>query len=85
MFARSMGGAMGTGLMGALFAKKLGESLPSASVTALLGPEREVILKTVVGIQEALSHALLPVFVTIALVSIVNLVVVGFYPRKSTG
>ncbi|MBI4815392.1 MAG: MFS transporter [Deltaproteobacteria bacterium] len=84
MFARSMGGAMGTGLMGALFAQKLGESLPSASVTALLGPERDVILKTVAGIQEALSHALLPVFVAIAGVSIVNLVVVGFYPRKST-
>ncbi|MBI2375663.1 MAG: MFS transporter [Deltaproteobacteria bacterium] len=81
MFTRSMGGALGTGMMGALFASKLGHDLPADAVAGLLGPGRTELLARVSGLEAGLGGAIAPVFATIAALAVINVLIVAFYPK----
>lgn len=81
MFARSMGGAIGVGALGAVLAATLGASLRPEVVTTLLDPVRRGHIEpSVLGV---LAAGLAPVFWTTAALALVNLVVVAFYPPHS--
>jgi EmrB/QacA subfamily drug resistance transporter len=82
LFARSMGGALGAGALGAVFTAALGDRLPPETVATLLDPHRRG--EIVAGpIQDALAAGLAPIFQVGAALGIAALVVSFFYPRDS--
>lgn len=80
LFARSMGGALGAGALGAVFAAALGERLPADTVAALLDPHRRGEIATS-AISDALAAGLAPIFQVAAALGLAALVVSFFYPR----
>lgn len=86
LFARSMGGALGVGALGVVFASALRDRVPPETVTGLLDPHRRAGL-VLDHLQDALASALTPVFVTSALLGVVALVVSSMFPRdrRSSG
>lgn len=81
MFARTMGGALGVGAMGAVLALRIGRTLPADVVANLLDPhQREQALKYP-GVVEALGHALDPLFWVGGVVAVIGLLVVLLHPR----
>jgi len=62
MFARTMGGALGVGGLGAVLAGRLERSLDPNVVRALLDPELRVAALAMPGAVEALGSALAPIF-----------------------
>jgi EmrB/QacA subfamily drug resistance transporter len=81
MFARSMGGALGVGGLGALLAARLGERVQPSVVSALLDPEQREAALTVPGVVDALGHALDPLFFGGAAAAVLALVIVLAHPR----
>ena len=63
MFARSMGGAVGVGGMGAMLASRLDGTLSPDVASALLDPHRRAEVLGRAGVVEALGVALDPLFV----------------------
>ncbi len=82
LFARSMGGALGVGVVGALFALRLAERLPPARVASMLAPDLDAAIDPVAA--DALAYGLAPVFVALVAVALVNALLVGLYPRTSS-
>lgn len=82
MFSRSMGGALGAGVLGSLLAARLGTSLSPEKVTALLDPHDRASGVVEVGADmiALLAGALGPLFWGLAVVAVLNLVAVAFYP-----
>lgn len=80
MFARSIGGALGVGALGALFAARLATHLDPARVEALLSPTRATTIHDD-AVANALDASILPVFLTLAIASAINAAVVLFYPK----
>jgi MFS family permease len=82
LFARSMGGALGAGALGAVFSAALGDRLPADTVAQLLDPHRrgEVVSPE---IQSALASGLAPIFQVGAALGLAALVVSFFYPRDA--
>ncbi|MDQ3033484.1 MAG: MFS transporter [Myxococcota bacterium] len=64
MFARTMGGALGVGALGALLAARLGRSLSPDTVSLLLDPHARDAVLAQPGVIEALGAALDPLFWT---------------------
>jgi EmrB/QacA subfamily drug resistance transporter len=83
LFARNMGGALGMGALGALFAALLGGALAPEQVNALLHPELRHGAAAVgdARLVAALEAAIGPVLDVVVVLAVVNLVVVAFYPR----
>jgi MFS family permease len=82
LFARSMGGALGAGALGAVFTAALGDSLPPETVAMLLDPHRRAEVASP-AIQGALATGLAPIFQVAALLGLAALVVSFFYPRDA--
>lgn len=85
MFARSMGGAIGVGALGAVLAATLGAGLRPEVVRTLLDADHRAhgahaLDPSVIGV---LAAGLAPVFWTTAALAVVNLVVVAFYPHHA--
>lgn len=83
LFARSMGGALGAGAFGAILAAGLGRSLDPETVSRLLDPAARASVLTG-DVAGALGAALAPIWTVLFVLSLVNLVVVAFYPKGST-
>lgn len=82
LFARSMGGALGAGALGAVFAAALGERLPAETVALLLDPHRRAQVVTP-AVSDALAAGLAPIFEVAAVLGLLALVVSFFYPRDA--
>jgi MFS family permease len=82
LFARSMGGALGAGALGAVFTAALGDRLPAETVAALLDPHRRAEVVDA-SIQDALSAGLSPIFQVGAALGVAALVVSFFYPADT--
>jgi EmrB/QacA subfamily drug resistance transporter len=82
MFARTMGGALGAGALGAMLARSLGEELSPEAVSALLDPAQRAHLAADPRVMLALSSAMAPLFRVIAAGGVLNLLVVAFWPRQ---
>ena len=84
MFARTMGGAMGVGALGAVLARRLGASLSPETVAAVLDPSRRGAAMGTQGaeLSAALARGLAPVFWATAALGVVNLGVVAVWPRR---
>ncbi len=80
LFARSMGGALGAGALGAVFTAALGESLPAETVAMLLDPHRRADVVSE-ATARALASGLAPIFQVGAALGLVALVVSFLYPR----
>ncbi|HKQ68199.1 MAG TPA: MDR family MFS transporter, partial [Polyangiaceae bacterium] len=80
MFARTMGGALGVGGLGAMLAMRLGNSLSNEVVAALLDPHRRQEALAHEGVVETLKAALEPLFLWIAVASVVSSVILVAYP-----
>ncbi len=82
LFARSMGGALGAGALGAVFAAALDDRLPPETVARLLDPHRraEVVSDAV---SLALAAGLSPIFQTGAALGVAALAVSFFYPADA--
>ncbi len=81
MFARTMGGALGVGGLGALLSQRLGQTVDPAIVSALLDPHRRDEVLHVPGVVEALGRALDPLFWGGAIAAALTLATVVAYPR----
>lgn len=81
MFARTMGGALGVGGLGALLAARLGRSLDGDTASALLDPHRRDAVLAVPGVVEALGDALDPIFYGGAIAAILAVLAVLAHPR----
>jgi hypothetical protein len=82
LFARSMGGALGAGALGAVFTAALGDRLPPETVAQLLDPHRRAAAASD-AIRDALAAGLTPIFVVGAALGVVALAVSFFYPRDA--
>jgi hypothetical protein len=82
LFARSMGGALGAGALGAVFTAALGDRLPAETVAMLLDPHRRGEIATV-AIRDALAAGLMPIFQVGALLGLGALAVSLFYPADT--
>lgn len=80
MFSRTMGGALGVGALGALFASALAARLDPERVAALLSPERGSVVHDP-AVSLALAESFGPLFWTLAGCALLNVLVVAFYPR----
>jgi EmrB/QacA subfamily drug resistance transporter len=80
LFARSMGGALGAGALGAVFTAALGDRLPPETVAMLLDPHRRAGVSSD-AVRDALSAGLSPIFVTGAALGVIALAVSFLYPR----
>ncbi len=79
IFARSMGGALGAGALGAVLAAGLGTRLDAETVARLLDPhQRAEVLDPEVA--SALGGALSPIWFVLVALALTNLLVVAFYP-----
>ena len=83
LFARSMGGALGAGAMGAVFTAALGDRLPAETVALLLDRHRRSEVASG-AIREALAAGLSPIFTVAAALGVAALFVSFFYPRDAT-
>jgi MFS family permease len=81
MFARSMGGALGVGALGALLAQRLEQTISSDVASDLLNPDRRAEALAVPGVVEALGAALDPLFWGGAIAAVLTAIVVVAYPR----
>lgn len=84
MFARTMGGALGVGGLGALLAARLGESIDPDTVSALLDPHRREAVLAIPGVDEALAASLEPLFIGSAIAAGLALLTVFAHPRDVT-
>lgn len=84
MFARSIGGAVGVGALGAFLAARLSARLDPERVSELLAPGRHAAQVHDVGVVHALDASLVPLFEVLAVVALLNVLVVALYPRKMT-
>lgn len=82
LFARSMGGALGAGALGAVFTAALGDSLPAETVAMLLDPHRRAEVASD-AIRDALAAGLSPIFQVAAVLGVVALGVSFLYPRDA--
>jgi EmrB/QacA subfamily drug resistance transporter len=80
MFSRTMGGALGVGALGALFAASLAARLDPERVATLLSPERGAVVRDA-SVSVALAESFGPLFWALAACGLVNAAVVLFYPR----
>lgn len=82
LFARAIGGALGTGGFGALLAYRLRAAAPAELVRAVLHAEgaRPVTEAQAQTVTAALTHAMGPVFASLAALAVVNLLVVTAVP-----
>jgi hypothetical protein len=83
LFARTMGGALGVGAMGALLASRLRDTLEPSVVQGLLDPHGREAVLSIPGVIEALGSALQPLFWVTAACAALSLLVVLAYPRDS--
>lgn len=81
MFARTMGGALGVGGLGALLAARLGRSVDADTVSALLDPHQRDAALRIPGVIDALAVALDPLFVAGAIAAALALLTVLAHPR----
>ena len=81
MFARTMGGALGVGGLGALLAASLGRSLSPETVSALLDPEGRDAILAQPGVVDALGGALDPLFWASTAAAVLSLLLVLAHPR----
>jgi MFS family permease len=81
MFARTMGGALGVGAMGAVLALRIGRTLPADVVGALLDPDQRETALRYPGVVDALRDALDPLFWVGGVVAVIGLLVVLMHPR----
>jgi EmrB/QacA subfamily drug resistance transporter len=81
LFARSMGGALGVGALGAVLAGRLGGTMSPEQVSAVLDPHADRGLASPEVIA-ALSSALGPIFWVVFALAALNLMIVLFYPRS---
>jgi EmrB/QacA subfamily drug resistance transporter len=81
LFARSIGGALGVGALGAVFSGLVGAELSEDVVASLLDPHGRSAEVGDPHVIESLAVGLRPVFWTLAVLGLVNVVVVAFYPR----
>jgi MFS family permease len=81
MFARTMGGALGVGGLGALLAARLGARVNPDTVSALLDPHQRETALAMPGVIEALGSALDPIFWGSAIAAALALVTVLAHPR----
>lgn len=84
MFARTMGGALGVGGLGALLAARLGERVPPSVVSALLDPEQRHTALRVPGVVDALGAALDPLFFGSATAAVLALLIALAHPRDAS-
>jgi len=82
LFARSIGGALGVGAAGALFSAIVGAALSEETVASLLDPHARGGAVSDAGVVASLAAGLTPLFRTLAILGIANLVMVAFYPRE---
>jgi MFS family permease len=86
LFARSMGGALGAGALGAILSAGLGRSLDADTVSRLLDPHERAGLMSGEGaaaMSAALGHALAPIWTVLVALAVLNLIVVAFYPKDA--
>lgn len=81
MFARTMGGALGVGGMGALLASRLGRTLDAETASALLDPHGRDVVLAQPGVLAALGDALDPIFYGGAIATALALIAVLAHPR----
>ncbi|AKF11509.1 MDR family MFS transporter [Sandaracinus amylolyticus] len=81
MFARTMGGALGVGALGAVLAARLGRALSPEVVSRLLDPEGRDIVLAQPGVIDALGDALDPLFWGGAIAAGLSLITVLAHPR----
>lgn len=85
IFARSMGGALGVGALGAVLANALASKLTPEEVSALLHPHAggtaELVAKPEVA--AILGASITPVFWICFALAAINLVAVAFYPKNA--
>jgi EmrB/QacA subfamily drug resistance transporter len=81
LFARSIGGALGVGALGAVFSALVGGELSEEVVASLLDPHGAAGAVADPHVVEALAAGLRPVFRTLAVLGLLNVAVVAFYPR----
>lgn len=82
LFARSIGGALGAGALGAVFAAALGPSLLPERVSELLDASRRAAAVSP-EIHDALAHGLAPIFQAAAVLAALAVIVSLFYPREA--
>lgn len=81
LFARTMGGALGVGALGAVLAARLRDRLSPDVVRTLLDPEaRDTVLATP-GVLDALDASLGPLFQACAVCAVLTLLLALAYPR----
>jgi len=83
MFARSMGGAVGVGGMGAMLARRLDGALPPDVANALLDPYRRADVLGRAGVVEAFGGALDPLFIAAFCAGAVMFVILMAHPRDA--
>ena len=83
LFARSMGGALGAGALGAILSASLGRSLEPETVSRLLDPHQRASVMNG-EVTAALGDALSPIWTVLLVLGLLNLVVVAFYPKTSS-
>ncbi len=81
MFARSMGGALGVGALGALLALRLHHRSTDGLAGALLDPHRRADALAHTGVVDALGEALWPLFALGALAAAMTSVIFMAFPR----
>jgi hypothetical protein len=79
-FSRTVGGALGVGLLGALLAAGLTARLGAAASAAALGAGEGAVLAA--PVQAALAASLLPVFAALLVLSGVNAAVTAAFPGR---
>ncbi|MCB1009558.1 MAG: MFS transporter [Acidobacteria bacterium] len=81
LFARTLGGALGVGVLGALLARGLGEGEIARQIRMLLAPgaERAALDASATAVLEA---SLLPVWISFVLLAALHGAVVSRYPRR---
>jgi hypothetical protein len=83
MYARTMGGALGVGGLGALVAARLDRTLDPDTASALLDPHRRDGALAIPGVVEALGSALDPLFWGGAIAAFLALLTVLAHPRDA--
>jgi EmrB/QacA subfamily drug resistance transporter len=81
LFARSMGGALGVGALGAVLSASLGGRLPQETVAALLDPHHHANVSSE-SVRGVLAGGLEPIFVVGAALGLGALAVSLFFPRE---
>jgi hypothetical protein len=88
-FFRAVGGALGVGALGGLLSlglfRRLGRQAEGAGrlLAGASGETAEGLGLAPAEMRQALEQALLPVFVVLLLLALVNLYVVGFFPLRA--